>query len=113
MRRVTRSPFDEDLEDALRKDRRVAKAYARMFAEFPLSTQLAIIRRRRWLSQRDLARSLKVKQPQVARLENGRHDPRLSSLSSQARALHCRLLVVPDELMVKIAQIVATAGRAR
>ena len=111
MRKVTRSAFDVHLEETLKKNPELTKEYARQFAELPLPTQLSIMRRRRWLTQKALARFLRVKQPHVARMENPGHDPRLSSILSQARMLHCHLLVVPDELIARVAQIVA--GRLR
>lgn len=107
MRKVIKSEFDTHLEGLLRKKPKLARAYAEQFAQLSLSTQLAIIRRRKWLSQKDLARKLRVKQPHVARMESMTHDSRLSSIVSQARALHCHLMVVPDELLSKVAQLVA------
>jgi hypothetical protein len=113
MRRVTQSGFDAHLEQVLKDKPALAKAYAEQFAQLPLSTQLSIMRRRRWLSQQSLARALRVKQPHVARVESPSHDPRLSSIQSQVRALHCHLLVVPDELLAKVAQLVAIGQQAQ
>lgn len=107
MRKVTRSAFDIHLEQVLKKNPGLAQEYARQFAELPLPSQLAILRRRRRLSQAALARTLKVKQPHVARVESPRHDPRLSSVLNQARVLHCHLLVVPDELLSAVTRLVA------
>lgn len=111
MRKVTQSGFDVQLARVLEKSPALAQEYAKQFAALPLPTQLAIMRRRRWLSQASLARLLKVKQPHVARVESSGHDPRLSSLISQAKALECHLLVVPDELLAKVAQLVAAGQR--
>jgi hypothetical protein len=107
MRKVTQSGFDEHLQQMLKDKPALAKAYAEQFAQLPLSTQLSIMRRRRWISQKNLANTLRAKQPHVARMESPSHDPRLSSIQDQARALHCHLLVVPDELLAKVAQLVA------
>jgi hypothetical protein len=38
-----------------------------------------------------------VKQPHVARAERAGHDSKLSSFEAQARAIHCRLMLVPDQ----------------
>lgn len=108
MKTVTRSGFDERLQEMLAADPRLAREYARQFAELPLATQLAIMRRRRWLSQKTVAKTLRVKQPHVARMERASHDPRLSSVVNQARALHCRLIVVPESLLSQVAQLVAS-----
>ena len=107
MRNIDRSGFDAHLEQVLKKNPIVAREYAKQFAELPLQTQLAILRRRKWLSQKTLARKLRVKQPHIARVENPKHDPRLSSISSQAKALHCNLLIVPDKMLVQVAALVA------
>ena len=112
MRKVTKSEFDLHFEEMLRKKPRLAKEYAKQLAELPLTTQLAIMRRRKRISQREVARKLRTKQPHVARLESAGHDPRLSSVVNEARALHCRLMVVPDDLLSKVAQLVA-ASRTR
>jgi hypothetical protein len=111
MRKVTQSGFDAHLEQVLKSRPELAKTYAKQFAELPMSTQLSIMRRRRWLSQKSLARALRVKQPHVARVESPSHDPRLSSIQSQVRALRCHLLVVPDELLATVAQLVAFGQR--
>ena len=106
MRKITKSGFDSHLEEALKKNPDLAKKYAEEFSALPVPTQLAVMRRRRWLSQNALAKTLRVKQPHVARVESPRHDPRLSSLLNQARALHCHLLIIPDELLSEVAQLV-------
>ena len=87
---------------AVQVNPKLAEEYAKQFADLPLSTQLSVMRRRKWLSQKALAKTLKVKQSHVARMERSTHDPRLSSVVSQARALHCHLMVVPDELLAKV-----------
>ena len=113
MRKASQSGFDAHLEFTLGKDPALAKEYAKQFAELPVPTQLAIMRRRRWLTQETVARTLRVKQPHVARVERASHDPRLSSVLSQARALHCHLMVVPDELLSKVARLVAEGPPAQ
>lgn len=107
MKKFSFSGVDEHLEEILARDPALAKAYAEEFAKLPLSTQLGIMRRRRWLSQKTLARKLRVKQPHVSRMESRGHDPRLSSLEGQTRALHCRLMIVPEELLGQVAALVA------
>ena len=94
--------FDKHLKEVLESNPKIAAEYAKMFAELPLSTQLAIMRRRRNLSQRDLAKKLKVQQPHVARTESLSHDPRISSIVKAAKAIHCHVMLVPDEEINRI-----------
>ena len=95
--------FDKHLHDLLEAHPEAALEHAKLFAEMPLSTQLAIMRRRRKLSQRALAKKLKIPQPHVARTESLRHDPRISSILRAAKAVRCHLLLVPDEELGRIA----------
>lgn len=95
--------FDRHLHELLAAHPEAALEHAKLFAELPLSTQLAIMRRRRKLSQRAVARRLKIAQPHIARTESGLHDPRISSVVRAARALRCHVLLVPDEELKRLA----------
>ena len=95
--------FDKHLHELLEAHPEAALEHAKLFAELPLPTQLAIMRRRRKLSQRALAKRLKVQQPQIARTENVRHDPRISSIVRAAKAIRCHVLLVPDEKLKRVA----------
>ena len=95
--------FDKHLNDLLEKHPEAAMEHAQLFAELPLATQLAIMRRRRKLSQRGLAVKLKTPQPHVARIENIAHDSRISSIIKAAKAVHCHVMLVPDEDLKRIA----------
>ena len=94
--------FDKHLEALLAANPEAALEHARLFAELPLQTQLAIMRRRRKLSQRGMAKKLRVAQPQVARTESRIHDPRISSVVRTAKALHCHVIVVADEELERL-----------
>ena len=89
--------FDEHLEEMLATHPKAAREYARLLAELPIQTQLAIIRRRRQVSQRALAKKMRVAQPHIARTERLTHDPRISSVVKAAKAIHCHVVLVPDE----------------
>lgn len=89
--------FDKHIQDLLEANPEALLEHAKVFAELPLATQLAIMRRRRNLSQRDMAKKLKVAQPHVARTERVDHDPRISSIVKAAKAVHCHVMLVPDE----------------
>ena len=95
--------FDKQLHEILAEHPEVAMEYARQFAELPIGTQLAIMRRRRKLSQRTMAKKIRLPQPHVARTESLRHDPRISSVLKAAKALHCRLLLIPEEDLKRLA----------
>ena len=95
--------FDKHVHELLEAHPEAALEHAKLFAELPLPTQLAIMRRRRKLSQRALARKMRVPQPHVARTESIRHDPRISSVVRAAKAVRCHVLLVPDEELGRLA----------
>ena len=95
--------FDKHVQELLEEHPQAALEHAKFFAELPLAAQLAIMRRRRKLSQRALAMKLKVAQPHVARTENIHHDPRISSIVKAAKAVRCHVMLVPDEELGRIA----------
>jgi DNA-binding phage protein len=95
--------FDKHLQELLEAHPEALFEHAKLFAELPLTTQLAMMRRRRKLSQRALAKKLKVQQPHVARTESQHHDPRISSIVRAAKAVHCHLLLIPDEELKRFA----------
>ncbi len=95
--------FDKHLHELFEAHPEAALEHAKLFAELPLPTQLAIMRRRRKLSQRVLAKRLRIPQPHVARTESTRHDPRISSIVRAAKVVRCHVLLVPDEELARIA----------
>ncbi len=94
--------FDKHMEELLAKNPEFALEYAKVLAEMPIQTQLAIMRRKRQLTQRGLAKKAKVSQPHIARSETLSHDPRFSSIVRAAKALRCHVLLVPDEQLSRI-----------
>ena len=94
--------FDKHIQELLETNPEAALEHAKVFSELPLATQLAVMRRRRNLSQRQLAKKLKVQQPHVARTESLSHDPRISSIVKAAKAVHCHVMLVPDEEIERI-----------
>ena len=95
--------FDKHIQELLEGQPEAALEHAKLFAELPLATQLAVMRRRRKLSQRALAMKLKIPQPHVARTENIYHDPRISSIVKAAKAVRCHVMLIPDEELGRIA----------
>lgn len=92
--------FDNHPHELLEAHPEAALEHAKLFAELPIATQLA---RRRKLSQRAMAKKIKVPQPHVARTEALKHDPRISSVVRAAKALRCHVLLVPDEELNRLA----------
>ena len=95
--------FDKHMQELLEAHPQAAMEHAKVFAELPLATQLALMRRRRKLSQRALAKKLNVQQPHAARTESVDHDPRVSSILRAAKAVRCHVMLVPDEDLKHIA----------
>ena len=95
--------FDKHLHELLESHPEAALEHAKLFAGLPIATQLAIMRLRRKLSQRAMARKVKVPQPHIARTESLQHDPRISSVVRAAKALRCHVLLVPDEDLNRLA----------
>ena len=95
--------FDKHIQEILEANPEAAREHTKFFAELPLVTQLAVMRRRRKLSQRGLAKKLKVLQPHVARTESLQHDSRISSFVRAAKAIKCHVMLIPDEMIKRFA----------
>ena len=95
--------FDKHLQELLAAHPEAALEHAKFFAELPIATQLAVMRRRRKLSQRAMAKKYRIPQPHIARTESLRHDPRISSVLRAAKALRCHVLLIPDEELKRLA----------
>lgn len=96
MKKRIKAGFNEYIDNLLRNDQKFLRDYAREVARLPLPLQLAMLRGRKGLTQEVVALRMRVKQPQVARMERDDYDPRLSSVVAQARAIGCHLVLVPD-----------------
>jgi DNA-binding transcriptional regulator YiaG len=87
-----RHPFSELTKDFTPERRqRIENLKSELLAEMPLHE----LRRARALTQRDLARTLKVNQPAVAKLEQ-RADVYVSSLRSYIEAVGGKLKIVAE-----------------
>ena len=95
--------FDRHLHELLEAHPEAALEHAKLFAGLPISTQLAVMRRRRKLTQRAMAKKVRLPQPHIARTESLEHDPRISSIVRAAKALRCHVLLVPDEELNRLA----------
>src|SRR5690349_14590081 len=95
---MSKTNFDLFLEEQLR-DPDFAERFKRAGEAWDVALQLAALREKAGLSQRDLARKLKTSQQQISRLESPNYEGHsLSMLRRVAKALHARVRVVlePD-----------------
>ena len=95
---MSKTNFDLFLEEQLR-DPDFAKRFKRAGEAWDVALQIAALREKAGLSQRDLARKLKTTQQQISRLESPAYEGHsLSMLRRVASALHARVRVVlePD-----------------
>jgi transcriptional regulator with XRE-family HTH domain len=90
---MKKTNFDKYLEEQL-KDPQFAARFERAGEAWDVALQIAALRTRAGLSQKDLAKLLKVSQQQVSRLESpGYEGHSLSTLRRVAKVLHARVRV--------------------
>ena len=65
------------------------------------------VRTEQGLSQAQLARRLKMTQAQIARIESGLTDPRISTITELARALGLEPVLLPKQLLPSVNYMVA------
>lgn len=91
---MKKTNFDIYLEEQL-KDPAFAGRFKHAGEAWDVAVQLAALREKAGLSQRELARKLKTSQQQISRLESpGYEGHSLSTLRRVAKALHARVRVV-------------------
>jgi len=86
------SDFMRELEEETRGEgpEAVAEAAA-LDAQFKLATELILLRRQRGLTQRQLSAKSGIQQSEISRIEGGRANPTMSTVSALARALGAEL----------------------
>jgi len=90
---MKKTNFDRYLEEQL-KDRAFAERFRYAGEAWDVALQIAALRRRAGLSQKDLSKILKTSQQQISRLESpGYEGHSLSMLRRVAEALHARVRV--------------------
>src|SRR3990167_5161976 len=97
---MKKTNFDLHLEEQLR-DPNFAERFKRAGEAWDVALQIAALRRRAGLSQKELARRVKTSQQQICRLESpGYEGHSLSMLRRVARELSARVRVViePEEV---------------
>ena len=91
---MKKSNFDRYLKEQL-KDPAFAARFERAGEAWDVALQIASLRQQAGLSQKDLAKILKVSQQQISRLESPDYEGHsLSTLRRVAEALHARVRVV-------------------
>lgn len=82
------SDFMKELEAETRREGPKAVAEAEAFkAHFKLAAELILLRRKRRLTQRQLSAKSGIQQAEISRIEGGRANPTLETISVLARSL--------------------------
>jgi len=114
---MKKTNFDRYLEEQLR-DKAFAERFKRAGEAWDVALQIAALRQRAGLSQKDLAKLLKTSQQQVSRLESpGYEGHSLSMLRRVAEALHAHVRVTfePEKegSVMRVAEESAVYGSKR
>jgi transcriptional regulator with XRE-family HTH domain len=89
-------PLRRYVDEQIKKNPDFAKELEEAEADVRLAIELARVREQRGLTQRQLAARAGMKQPQVARLEQGGALPNMSTLLRVLKVLGARLEIDPD-----------------
>lgn len=81
------------LKKELLKNKEVAKEYESLKPRYQLISQLIESRRRKGLTQEQLAKKIGTKQSAIARLESGSSNPSMAFLEKIAKAFGSRLVI--------------------
>lgn len=109
---MSKTNFDQFLEDQLR-DPGFADRFKRAGEAWDVALQIAALRQKAGLSQKELARRLKTSQQQISRLESpGYEGHSLSMLRRVARVLNSkvRLVFEPESAMTHSSRVAEAAA---
>ncbi|OGM20995.1 hypothetical protein A2955_01495 [Candidatus Woesebacteria bacterium RIFCSPLOWO2_01_FULL_37_19] len=81
------------LKKELLEDGKVAREYNRLEPRYQIISELIELRKKKGLTQKDLAYKIGTKQAAIARIESGRVNPTVSSLEKIASALDTKLII--------------------
>lgn len=81
----------EEFKKELLKDPEFKKEYEKLEPEYRIIRQILALRRKKNLTQEQLAKLTGAKQSSIARIESGRHNPSLRILEKIAEALDTEL----------------------
>ena len=109
---MKKTNFDRYLEDQL-KDPGFAARFKHAGEAWDIALQIAALREKAGLSQKDLAKLLRTSQQQISRLESPDYEGHsLSMLRRVAEALHARVRVVFEPEGKETGMQVSEAGTA-
>ena len=114
---MKKTNFDKYLEEQL-QDPAFAARFERAGEAWEVALQIAALRAKAGLSQKDLAKLLKISQQQISRLESpGYEGHSLSTLRRVAKVLHARVRVTfePENKKagLRVAETPARYGRRK
>jgi len=92
-RKISELTSWKSFDKKLMGDKKFARVSKDLEFEFLLANSLIKARKRRKLSQKELAFKIGTKQPVISRLESGSASPSISLLSRIAKALDTELVV--------------------
>ena len=90
-------PHRQYINEQIKRDPKFFKDLEDAKVQVRVAVMIARLREERGLSQRDLAKIVGIKQPQIARLEKGDHLPSLETLLRLADALSARVVIGPNQ----------------
>ena len=117
MTSIKKTNSDRYLEEQLR-DPAFAARFERAGEAWDVALQIAALRQKAGLSQKDLAKLLRTSQQQISRLESpGCEGHSLSTLRRVAEALHARVRIVFEPVEegrgMKVAEVTGSYGAKR
>lgn len=92
-----RGGFDRYVDKIFREDPQLELAYIAELAKEPINTQIAVLRHRLGFTQEEVARRMHLKQSNIARLERKGENPTAKILVMAAKALGCRIVLIPEK----------------
>ncbi len=83
----------KSLKKELLKDKNIRREYEKLEPRYLIISQLIEARRKKGLTQNDLAKRIGTKQSAIARIESGKANPTISFLEKLATALDSKLTI--------------------
>lgn len=103
-RKEKKGGLDRYMDKVFKEDPKLQLAYLAELAQEPINTQLAVLRHRLGLTQEEVARRMHLRQSHVSRLERKDENPTAKMIARAAKALGCRMLLIPE---AELAQFLA------
>ena len=81
------------LKKELLKDKKISKEYEKLAPRYKMISELIEARKKKGLTQEELAKKIGTKQTAIARLESGNANPTVFFLEKLASALDTKLII--------------------